>query len=59
MAINATDIKLMRPERTTDEADGGGAMSQHALVSGDINGLWDDIPRATTARRRSFRIRAG
>ena len=50
MAINATDIKLMRPERTTDEADGGGAMSQYELVSGDINGLWDDIPRATTAR---------
>lgn len=50
MAINATDIKLMRPERTTDEPDGGGQMTGDALVSGDINALWADIPRATMAR---------
>lgn len=50
MAINATDVKILRPERTTDESDGGGQMTGVALVSGDINNLWDDIPRSVMAR---------
>ena len=50
MAINAADVKLMRAERNTDEADGGGMMTGTALVSGDINNLWADISQNLQAR---------
>ena len=50
MAINAADVKLMRAERNTDEADGGGMMTGTPLVSGDINNLWSDISQNLQAR---------
>lgn len=49
MAINASDVQIMRPERVTDETDGGGMMTGVAIASGDINNLWDDIPRTMLA----------
>lgn len=49
MAINPTDVQIMRPERVTDETDGGGMMTGVAIASGDINNLWDDIPRTMLA----------
>lgn len=49
MAINATDIQIMRSERINDNDDGGGQMTGTAVVSGDVNNIWDDIPRAMLA----------
>ena len=49
MAINATDVQIMRPERVTDNSDGGGQMTGTAIASGDVNNLWDDIPRTMLA----------
>ena len=49
MAINATDVQIMRPERVTDNPDGGGQMTGTAIASGDVNNLWDDIPRTMLA----------
>jgi hypothetical protein len=49
MAINATDVQIMRPERVTDNDDGGGQMTGTAIASGDVNNLWDDIPRTMLA----------
>lgn len=49
MAINATDVQIMRPERVTDNTDGGGQMTGTAIASGDVNNLWDDIPRTMLA----------
>lgn len=49
MAINATDVQIMRPERVSDNSDGGGQMTGTAIASGDVNNLWDDIPRTMLA----------
>ena len=49
MAINATDVQIMRPERVNDNSDGGGQMTGTAIASGDVNNLWDDIPRTMLA----------
>ena len=49
MAINAEDVQVMRPERVNDNDDGGGQMTGTAVVSGDVNNIWDDIPRAMLA----------
>lgn len=49
MAINATDVKIMRSERVSDNNDGGGQMTGIAIESGDVNNLWDDISRSTLA----------
>ncbi len=49
MAINAEDVKIMRPERVSDETDGGGQMTGTAIVSGDVNNLFDDISRVNLA----------
>lgn len=45
MAITSDDIKLMQPERLSDDADGGGQMTGLQVVDGDINNLFDDISR--------------
>tara|TARA_R110002167_G_scaffold188319_1_gene389824 strand:- start:3975 stop:7511 length:3537 start_codon:yes stop_codon:yes gene_type:complete len=43
MAITNEDMALMRSERETDNADGGGMMTGTALAAGNINQLWDDV----------------
>ncbi|WP_417217862.1 hypothetical protein [Alcanivorax sp.] len=45
MAITSDDIKLMQPERLTDNDDGGGQMTGREVVDGDINNLFEDISR--------------
>lgn len=45
MAITESDIKLMQPERLTDDADGGGQMTGLEVIDGDINNLFEDISR--------------
>ena len=45
MTITSNDIKLMQPERLTDEEDGGGQMTGLEVIDGDINNLFDDISR--------------
>lgn len=45
MAITSADIKLMRPERLTDDEDGGGQMTGLEVIDGDINNLFEDISR--------------
>lgn len=50
MAITTNDLKLMQAERNTDNDDGGGMMTGTALISGDINNLWDDVDSTEQAR---------
>lgn len=45
MAITSDDIKLMQPERLTDNEDGGGQMTGLEVIDGDINNLFEDISR--------------
>lgn len=45
MPITANDIKLMQPERLTDDEDGGGQMTGLEVIDGDINNLFEDISR--------------
>ncbi|NKI17441.1 hypothetical protein HCU74_08425 [Spongiibacter sp. KMU-166] len=45
MTITSADIKLMQPERLSDDADGGGQMTGLPVVDGDINNLFEDISR--------------
>ena len=45
MAITSNDIKLMQPERLTDNEDGGGQMTGLPVIDGDINNLFEDISR--------------
>lgn len=59
MAITAADIKLMQPERLTDNADGGGQMTGLPIIDGDINNLFEDISRVNrtyghTSMRKAF-----
>lgn len=39
------DIKLFRPQRLTDNADGGGLATNVEVVDGQVNNLFDDISR--------------
>lgn len=45
MTITSNDIKLMQPERLTDNEDGGGQMTGLPVIDGDINNLFEDISR--------------
>lgn len=45
MAITNADIKLMQPERLSDNDDGGGQMTGNEVIDGDINNLFEDISR--------------
>ncbi|MDC7806429.1 hypothetical protein PQS31_06270 [Luteimonas sp BLCC-B24] len=40
-----SDIKLFRPERLTDNPDGGGLATHTEIVDGEVNNLFDDISR--------------
>lgn len=40
-----TDIKLLRPQRLTDNPDGGGLATSVEIVDGQINNLFDDVNR--------------
>jgi hypothetical protein len=43
MAIQNSDIKLMKSERLTDFDDGGGYMTGNEVISGAVNDLFADI----------------
>lgn len=43
MAISDTDLRLLKSQRLTDEANGGGKMTGNVVVSGELNNLFDDI----------------
>ncbi|MFQ3232140.1 MAG: hypothetical protein ACI9DO_003535, partial [Reinekea sp.] len=45
MSITANDIKLMQPERLTDNSDGGGSMTGLPVIDAEINNLFEDISR--------------
>lgn len=45
MSIRIEDIKLMASQRLTDTDDGGGDMTGHEVVSGELNNLFPDISR--------------
>ena len=40
-----SDIKLFRPQRLTDNPDGGGLATATPIVDGEVNNLYDDISR--------------
>jgi hypothetical protein len=40
-----SEIKLFRPQRLTDNSDGGGLATSTEIVDGQINNLFDDISR--------------
>lgn len=40
-----SDITLFRPERLTDNPDGGGLATHTPIVDGEVNNLFDDISR--------------
>ena len=59
MAITATDIKLRKSQRLTDNPDGGGRMVQAEVVDGQLNNLFPNIgdEERTTGRtvlRKAF-----
>lgn len=59
MPITAADIKLMQPERLTDNEDGGGQMTGNPIIDGDINNMFEDISRVNrtygnTSLRKGF-----
>src|SRR5690606_37506750 len=45
MAIAATDVKLLKSQRLTDEDDGGGRATGNAIVDGEVNNVFPDISR--------------
>jgi hypothetical protein len=45
MTITSSDIKLMAPERMTDEDDGGGMQTAIEIIDGESNNLFPDISR--------------
>lgn len=47
MAINNSDIRLMKSERMTDYSDGGGQMTGDALPDNEVNAVWDDVDRVS------------
>ena len=44
MAINPSDVVILRSERFTDEPDGGGAMTGTVIPNGVVNNLWTIFP---------------
>lgn len=52
MTINASDVKLLKSQRLTDEDDGGGRATGIAVIDGEVNNLFPDISRLdrTTGR---------
>ena len=50
MAIDRSDIRILKSERFTDEPDGGGATTNTVIPTGVVNNLWDDISRPVLAR---------
>jgi hypothetical protein len=52
MSISNQDIKLLKSQRLTDEADGGGRATGTAVIDGEVNNLFADISRLdrTTGR---------
>lgn len=52
MTIAATDVKLLKSQRLTDENDGGGRATGNAVVDGEVNNVFPDISRLdrTTGR---------
>ena len=61
MAINKDDIKLLKPQRLTDESDGGGRATGAAVIDGEVNNLFPDISRLdrTTGRINLRKVSAG
>lgn len=45
MSIATTDVKLLKSERLTDEADGGGRATGVAVVDGEVNNVFPDLSR--------------
>ncbi len=45
MTITVDDVKLLKSQRLTDEADGGGRATGDAIVDNEINNLFPDISR--------------
>ncbi|SFL23753.1 hypothetical protein [Azotobacter beijerinckii] len=45
MTINASDVKLLKSQRLTDEDDGGGRATGTPVVDGEVNNLFSDISR--------------
>lgn len=43
MAISETNLKLLKAERNTDFADGGGKMTSVEVVDGQVNNVFNDI----------------
>ena len=54
MPITTNDIKLMKSERLTDDADGGGRMSGNEVVDGVSNNLFPDIATLDRINGRVF-----
>ena len=61
MAIATTDVKLLKSQRLTDEADGGGRATANAVVDGEVNNVFPDIERLarTTGRLWLRKLFAG
>ncbi|GAD62642.1 hypothetical protein [Aquipseudomonas alcaligenes] len=45
MSIATTDVKLLKSQRLTDEADGGGRATGTAVVDGEVNNVFPDLSR--------------
>ena len=57
MSIATTDVKLLKSERLTDEADGGGRATGVAVVDGEVNNVFPDLSRLDrTVGRISLRL---
>lgn len=61
MTINRNDVKLLKSQRLSDEADGGGRATGNAVVDGEVNNLFPDISRLdrTTGRINLRKVFAG
>ncbi|WP_043309564.1 hypothetical protein [Pseudomonas sp. ML96] len=61
MSIASTDVKLLKSQRLTDEADGGGRATASAVVDGEVNNVFPDIERLarTTGRLWLRKLFAG
>ncbi len=45
MAITNSDVKLFESQRLTDKEDGGGRVTGNEVIDGNVNNLFQDIPR--------------
>lgn len=61
MAIAATDVKLLKSQRMTDETDGGGRATGVVVVDGEVNNVFPDISRLgrTVGRTNLRKLYAG